>query len=306
MSSLDFHDAARAVAACIGAQLKAARRHRGLTQEQFAELVGYSAAHVASVEQGRRTPNRQYLATADTVLNTGGIFSAAEALLSAASVVGQSTGFAGVIAPVARHRYDVQVVGPLLRTEEYARALHGMRRPYVPEKIVEERLATEREGARTLTEDSGTHITCVVQESVLQSPYGGRDVLRGQLEHLLRLGSFRNVELQVMPTAATYHPGAGGPVELIEIFAGRAVAYLPSTHGSTLVASPKKVARLQSFYSELRAQALPTGDSLRVIRHHLAALDSAPESAPESTPALASTSAPAPPRALVPAPVPGV
>ncbi|BFO20361.1 hypothetical protein SHKM778_67490 [Streptomyces sp. KM77-8] len=42
----------------FGAVLKALREESGLTQEEFAVRVRYSAAYVAKIEQGKRFPRR--------------------------------------------------------------------------------------------------------------------------------------------------------------------------------------------------------------------------------------------------------
>ncbi|MFF3150870.1 multiprotein-bridging factor 1 family protein, partial [Streptomyces sp. NPDC057927] len=52
----------------FGAVLKALREESGLTQEEFAPRVRYSAAYVAKFEQGRRFPPADLPARAEEVL----------------------------------------------------------------------------------------------------------------------------------------------------------------------------------------------------------------------------------------------
>ena len=40
----------------VGRNVKRARRKRGLTQEQLAELCGFSQQYISGLEQGRRNP----------------------------------------------------------------------------------------------------------------------------------------------------------------------------------------------------------------------------------------------------------
>jgi transcriptional regulator with XRE-family HTH domain len=40
----------------VGRNVKRLRQKRGLTQEQFAELSGFSQQYISSLEQGRRNP----------------------------------------------------------------------------------------------------------------------------------------------------------------------------------------------------------------------------------------------------------
>ena len=49
-----------------------------------------------------------------------------------------------------------------------------------------------------------------IEVAVLRRPYGGKSVLRGQLEHLLLIGEKRNVEIQVMPLDREDTPASMG------------------------------------------------------------------------------------------------
>lgn len=40
----------------LGKQIKAARKSRGLTQEQFAELCGFDPTYISLLERGMRNP----------------------------------------------------------------------------------------------------------------------------------------------------------------------------------------------------------------------------------------------------------
>ncbi|MBM3502687.1 MAG: helix-turn-helix transcriptional regulator [Alphaproteobacteria bacterium] len=40
----------------VGRNVRRARQKKGLTQEQFAELSGFSQQYISSLEQGRRNP----------------------------------------------------------------------------------------------------------------------------------------------------------------------------------------------------------------------------------------------------------
>jgi len=40
----------------VGRNVKRIRRQKGLTQEQFAEVSGFSQQYISSLEQGRRNP----------------------------------------------------------------------------------------------------------------------------------------------------------------------------------------------------------------------------------------------------------
>jgi transcriptional regulator with XRE-family HTH domain len=55
-------------------ELKAWRERMGLTQQAFADKLGYSAALVASVEQCKRSPTADFAARCDDVTDAPGTF----------------------------------------------------------------------------------------------------------------------------------------------------------------------------------------------------------------------------------------
>ncbi|WP_436845062.1 Scr1 family TA system antitoxin-like transcriptional regulator [Streptomyces cinerochromogenes] len=66
----------------------------------------------------------------------------------------------------------------------------------------------------------------VLDESVLLRPLGGPEVHADQLQNLLRIGSLRNVELQVMPMDSAEQPSLDGPFNLLTVNKGGQVAYV--------------------------------------------------------------------------------
>ena len=54
-------------------ELRRARKAAGLTQEQLAEKIQYSASMVAMVESARRAPSHIFSRRCDEVLDTGGL-----------------------------------------------------------------------------------------------------------------------------------------------------------------------------------------------------------------------------------------
>lgn len=63
-------------------------------------------------------------------------------------------------------------------------------------------------------------LSFVIEQSVLERPFGGASVLRGQLEHILLVADNPHVEIQVMPTRVVDHAGADGPFTMMTRKAG--------------------------------------------------------------------------------------
>ena len=62
----------------------------------------------------------------------------------------------------------------------------------------------------------------VLDESVLHRPLGSSYVMRNQLIKLEKMAEQTNVVIQVMPFNATEHPGAEGPLRILEFSDSRA------------------------------------------------------------------------------------
>ncbi|MFF3333363.1 DUF5753 domain-containing protein [Streptomyces sp. NPDC002888] len=105
----------------------------------------------------------------------------------------------------------------------------------------------------------------VLDESVLLRPIGGREVHAEQLQNLLRIGSLRAVELQVMPMDREEQPSMDGPFNLLTVKKGEQVAYVEIHTYPRLITDAEEVRVLSERYGLLRAQALRPNESLGLI-----------------------------------------
>jgi transcriptional regulator with XRE-family HTH domain len=111
--------------------------------------------------------------------------------------------------------YEVQFVHGLLQTEDYARAVIRLRHGKGPESDVERRVSLRMRRQRLLTQADGPRLWSIVDEAALRRPLGGRDVQRGQLEHLIQIAALPHVTLQILPFHAGGHAAAGGPFTIL-------------------------------------------------------------------------------------------
>jgi hypothetical protein len=70
---------------------------------------------------------------------------------------------------------------------------------HLDQEIIEQRVAARLARHDIFDRRPSPLLSFVMDEAVLRHRYGGQDVVRGQLEHLLLIGEKRNVEIQVMP-----------------------------------------------------------------------------------------------------------
>ncbi|MFI2227799.1 helix-turn-helix domain-containing protein [Streptomyces fradiae] len=269
----DGDDAGTEVLRSFGRQLKIFRTLAGLSQAELGGRLGYSEALVASVEQGRRIPKEHLVEKADEVLEARGVLAARKEEVARVRYPSFFRDAARVEAQaVELHFYDTHVVNGLFQTEEYARAVFGMRRPLLDEGTIEQRVTARLARQEIFSRWSAPLMSSVIEESVLRRPVGGRAVYRGQLEQLLLLGRRRNVELQVMPLDREDHAGLSGAFTLMETSASQRVAYVEVQNVSRLHIERKQVRDLEAQYGIIRAQALTPRESMVFIERLLGEL----------------------------------
>ncbi|MFH8754085.1 helix-turn-helix domain-containing protein [Streptomyces atroolivaceus] len=259
-----------AVVASVGRQIKAWREAAGMRAGEFGAAIGYGEDLVYKVEGGRRIPRPEFLDKADTVLGAGGKLAMFKKEMAEARYPRKIRELAKLEArAVELSAYGSHNFHGLLQTEEYARALFGMRRPaFSPDEV--ERLVAARVARQAIFNRSPAPELSFVQEEVtLRRHLGGRMVLRRQLQRLLQLGQFRNVEIQVMPTGRDDHAGMGGEMQVLKFGDGSAVGRSEGDFGSRPIADPKHLRIIELRCGIIRAQALTPRESLAFIEQVL-------------------------------------
>lgn len=250
----------------FGRQLKRFREWVELDRTEFGAKTGYSAATIAAYEQGRRIPPPKFIDQADELLGARGILKEMKEEVARAQYPAFFRGAAKLEKEaVELHVYATKAVPGLLQTEEYARAVCAMWRPLLSEETAEQRVSARLARQAIFARTPLPTISFVIEESLLRRPFGGRDVMRGQLEQLLLCGQRRNVEIQVMLTEVEEHAGLEGPFTLIETREERRIAYVEGYKDSRLYTERKPVRELEEQYGILRAQALTPRETLVLI-----------------------------------------
>ncbi|WP_327168792.1 helix-turn-helix transcriptional regulator [Streptomyces subrutilus] len=259
-------DPGSGIVTAFGQLLKLVRVAAGMERAELGARLGYSASTIASYEQGRRIPQPDFIDRADEVLGAGGVLKTLKEEMARAQYPAFFRDAAGFEAKaVELHVFATLAVPGLLQTEEYARSVFAMRRPLLDDETVEQRVAARVARQKIFSRRPLPTIGFVIEESVLRRPLGGRQVMRGQLEHLLLQGHRRNVEIQLMPTEREEHCGLAGPFTLMETRDGRRVAYVEVQKESRLYTERVAVREIEEQYGILRAQALTPRESLALV-----------------------------------------
>ncbi len=249
--------------ATFGAVVQGLREHAELSREELGQLVQYSKHTVASIEQGRRMPDLDFVEAAEEALGNLGV------LRKAFAKVVRRRGLAAWFRQWAGHEqqairlctYECRLVPGLLQTAAYTRILFEHRLPPLSDEEVQTQLAAREERQRLLLERPHTEFSFVMDEHVLLRRTGGAEVTRELVQHLLDLAARRNILIQVLPLNRGVHPGLSGPLRLLETPAHQWFGYVEGQRIGQLISDPESLSVLQSRYDTLRAEALSREES---------------------------------------------
>ncbi|MFJ3663086.1 helix-turn-helix domain-containing protein [Streptomyces sp. NPDC090119] len=265
----------------LGSQLRRLREARGITREAAGYSIRASESKISRMELGRVSFKTRDV---EDLLTLYGIDDEAEreALLSLAreaNVAGWWHSYSDVLPswfPTyvglegAAHLirvYEVQFVHGLLQTEDYARAVvrRGMRGASAED--VERRVALRLERQKHLLGDHAPEFHIVLDEAALHRPYGDREVMRGQLRHLIEVSERPNVRLQVMPFGFGGHSGESGAFTLLSFPESDLsdVVYLEQLTSALYLDKREDVAQYEHALKELQQDSPGPEESRELI-----------------------------------------
>lgn len=194
------------------------RRELGLTQQQLAEALGADVKTVHRYEHGLSAPRPgQRRRLADALQWTP-----AQLAISLSdepqSVNGHAVpGWLGHLASLEQGAgrlcaFEVAVVHGLLQTASYAVAIESVGPDPIPDEVVARKVETRMARQAVLhREPDPLALSVILDESVLYRVAVGRDTMADQLDHLLEVSQWPNVDLQILPfTAAGVFSAAFG------------------------------------------------------------------------------------------------
>ncbi|AVH61257.1 MULTISPECIES: helix-turn-helix domain-containing protein [Streptomyces] len=213
----------------LGSQLRRLREARGITREAAGYSIRASESKISRMELGRVSFKTRDV---EDLLTLYGITDEAErtslvSLAKEANVAGWWHSYSDVLPswfPTyvglegAAHLirvYEVQFVHGLLQTEAYARAVvrRGMKGASAAD--IDRRVALRLERQKYLVSENAPEFHIVLDEAALRRPYGDREVMREQLQHLIEVSERPNVRLQVMPFSFGGHSGESGSFTIL-------------------------------------------------------------------------------------------
>jgi len=261
----------------LGAELRRHRELAGLTIDQVADQLDCSASKISRLETGQTGSNPRDVRDMLALYGVGD--TELEELLSVARETRQRgwwqpygsilTGaYVGFEAAADRIRsYEAQCVPGLLQTADYARSMIAAVHTGRPRQEVDDRVHVRLGRQALLTQEDPVQFWCVLDEAALRRPVGGREVMRCQLEHLVRESARPNVTLQVLPMAAGEHPGMEGSFVIMSFpdVADPDTVYVTIATGGVFQEKPDDVSRYEIIFDRLQKMALSGAESAEFI-----------------------------------------
>ena len=266
----------------LAAELHACREQAGLTIEDVAQELEWSAAKVSRIENARV---RVLPRDVKFLLRTYGVAEGDPAwdvltMLARESrqkgwwhaygdTIGESfSTYVGLEAEAVTLRtYESECVPGLLQTEGYARAIIGAALSPGTDDEIERNVAVRLGRQPKLADAGSSELWAVVNEGGIRRQVGGAAVMREQLEQLLEASGQPNVTLQVMPFSVGAHAGMSGAFTILRFPepADPDVVYVNYNSGSLFLEKPAELRRCALIFDHLCAVALPVGQSRELV-----------------------------------------
>ncbi|SHI25900.1 helix-turn-helix domain-containing protein [Streptomyces sp. 3214.6] len=246
-----------------GFELRRLREAAGLTQRQLGDILNYTGSLVGQVETARKVPTPEFSERVDAALGTGGLFSRLVELVLRSQLPAWFQQVAELQArAVEICSFETHMILGLLQTAAYARAVLGA----LDRRNLDDRTAVRMARQRIFEKKEPPVFWAVLSEAALHQEIGGRDVMRGQLTHLLTFEDDPRVNIQILPFTSGAHAGLQGSFDIYRFVGDPTIVYTEGYGSGHPTANPDTVKDCSLRYDHLRAAALSLRDSAELIR----------------------------------------
>lgn len=266
----------------LGSQLRRLREARGITREAAGYSIRASESKISRMELGRVSFKTRDV---EDLLTLYGISDETErtsllSLAREANVAGWWHSYSDVLpswfptyvglegAASLIRVYEVQFVHGLLQTEAYAQAVVRRGMQGASEADIERRVALRLERQKYLVAENAPEFHIVLDEAALRRPYGDREVMRGQLQHLIDISERPNVRLQIMPFSFGGHSGESGAFTILSFPESDLsdVVYLEQLTSALYLDKREDVAQYEKALAELQKDSPGPSESRDLLR----------------------------------------
>ena len=266
----------------LGSHLRRLRETRGITREQAGYSIRASESKISRMELGRVSFKTRDV---EDLLTLYGITDEAErtsllSLAKEANVAGWWHSYTDVLpnwfptyvglegAAHMIRSYEVQFVHGLLQTEAYAHAVVSRGMKGASAVDIDRRVALRLERQKYLVSENAPQFHVVLDEAALRRPYGDRQVMRGQLQHLIDISERPNVRLQIMPFSFGGHTGESGAFTILSFSESDLsdVVYMEQLTSALYLDKREDVLQYEAAMKQLQQDSPGTDESRDLLR----------------------------------------
>lgn len=271
----------------LAAELRKFRAQAEVTQQQAAAHLNCTQAKIGRFETAKRAPSLHDVAELLDFYGVGG--SEREKLLNLARDARKRgwwhsysdvlpewyETYVGLEAEASSiHTYESETIPGLLQTRDYANAITKATLIRADESAVTRRAELRMQRQQRVTGPNPLDLWAVISEAALRRIVGSREVLRNQLEYLVKLMELPNVTVQVMPLDAEAYPAQAGPFVILG-YSNRVdpdVVYLETHVGGLYLERENELSKYVAMMDHLRAHAVNPEGSVGVINKRIGEL----------------------------------
>ncbi|MFG2382652.1 helix-turn-helix domain-containing protein [Streptomyces avermitilis] len=267
----------------LGVELRKLREGAGLTAREAGEMIGANQAGISNIETGRfglseqriRTLAHNYDCTDESLID-------ALVAMAAHRERGWWEEYRDALPPrfldvaeMEHHARALRVaqvinIPGLLQTPEHARTLFRQVVPALRPHEIEYRISHRIKRQAVLYREQPPSYTAIVHEAALRMRFGGPEVSRAQLDHIIEVSEQPHITVRVIPFDGTVFPTVGhgldyasGPVRALD------TAQLDAAHGSELIDAPAQLAKYRLILDRMEKATLEPDESRDLI-HRIA------------------------------------
>ncbi|MFF7649138.1 helix-turn-helix domain-containing protein [Streptomyces sp. NPDC007983] len=263
----------------LGVMMRKFRARKGMTLEEAGRLVGVSKATVSRYETqegpvkwpivdalcreygASEAERKAVVGLAKDAKRQGWWSSFADSLPETMNLL-----FTLEDEAVREDHFACLYVPGLLQTRGYTEAVQHASEMRLSAAEVERLVDIRMKRQEILNRPKPPHLWAILDESVIRRVVGSREVMREQLDHLLRANESPDITLQVLPFAKGAHSAAMGSfVVLGGVEPSLDVVYVDIHVGSLFMEKDEELERYRLAFDYLRAQALDMASSSALI-----------------------------------------
>ncbi|MCZ7417140.1 MULTISPECIES: helix-turn-helix domain-containing protein [unclassified Streptomyces] len=264
----------------LGAELRKLRERAGMTATEAGALLGVDQARMSNIESGRVGISSTRLRT----LACNYDCMDAQLVDALAGMTGRRTRqwweeYRGLLPQalldlaelehyaVSMRTAQTATLPGLLQTVDHARVVFGQSIPQLPPHEVEHRTSWRIKRQAVLYGEDPAPYTAIIHEAALRMQFGGREVAKAQLRHILDMSDRENITVVVLPFEAGEYPGAG---QTIFYASGAApqldTVQLDQSHGPVLLDAEAQLSKYRQLLDRMQAIGLDARKSQDVIQ----------------------------------------